>query len=349
MPVCIHTPQRVAVSPATILPIQSFRPPADQPDLDSGMTNLISFVHLASSRPRTIEEICTLPGTKIAPIPAIPPDSVPNLESIRKVYDVAFAPGLDKFLESSNHWYAENGFDLLASNRSLLGLMLAYLTLVSANHDAPVNYNPTLVSQEARVTWAMLSLCVRPDGATGAGDEADKLARRFRSIEALLTGEPLTNTAASMSEFIHAEPEPQPEPDAEARAREQEGEAKRSAFDKQVARRGAEFWATLESIATMQGRSSNRGDDDGDIRASIAQIKGLLDGRENRDVLYAALLLGWGVNGDPSSERELGRRFLHNQAGGRATDAVVASVCGMCLRALEGEGAGPTATGGHGG
>lgn len=290
--------------------------------------------------PRSIEDVCTLPGTKIPPIPAIPPDSVPNLDSIRKVYDVAFAPGLDKFLESSHHWYATHGFDLLASDRNLLGLMLAYLTLVSSNHDAPVNHSPTLVSQEARVTWAMLGLCARSDGTPGAGDEADKLARRFRSIESLLTGEPLTFTAASMSEFIHAEPEPQAEADAAAAraAHAQEAEAALPPFARQVARRESEFWTTLESIAMTQGRGAgpwgSRGAED-DIRVSIAQVKGLLDSQENRDVLYAALLLGWGVNGDPSSERELGKRFLHNQASGRATDAVVASLSGMCLRALD--------------
>jgi len=294
--------------------------------------------YLASSR-RTIEEVCTIPGTKVPAIPAIPPDSVPNLESIRKVYDVAFAPGLDKFLESNTHWYATYGFDLLASNRNLLGLMLAYLTLVSSHHDAPVNTNPTLVSQEARVTWAMLSLCVRAENtAPAAGDEADKLARRFRTVESLLTGEPLTNTAASMSEFIHQEPEPQAiaeaEAEAEARAKEAEQDAQRPPFARQVARRGSEFWAILEGIATAQGRGTLGAPD---IKASIAQIKGLLDGKENRDVLYAALLLGWGINGDPSAERELGRRFLINQAGGRATDAVSATLCGMCLRALETE------------
>lgn len=256
---------------------------------------------------------------------------------------MAFAPGLDKFLESSEHWYAAHGFDLLASDRNLLGLMLAYLTLVSSNHDAPINHNPTLVSQEARVTWAMLSLCTHSEGASGAGDEADKLARRFRSIESILTGEPLINTAASMSEFIHAEPDPQqPEAEAEAKAvrdEQERVEATRTTFDRQVTRRNSEFWGTLENIATTQGRGAGpwgtgRSNED-EIRDSIAEIRGFLDGKENRDTLYAALLLGWGVNGDPSSERELSKRFLHNQAGGRATNAVAASLSGMCLRALD--------------
>lgn len=182
----------------------------------------------------------------------------------------------------------------------------------------------------------MMSMCVRPEGAPSMGDESDKLARRFRTIESLLTGEPVTNTAASMSEFVHQEPEPEAEAEAEARAKAEEADASRSPFDRQVARRGSDFWSTLENIATLQGRGVAGASQ---IRESMAHIKGRLDGKENRDVLYAALLLGWGVNGDPSSERELGRRFLHNEAAGRATDAVVASLSGMCLRALEDAGA----------
>lgn len=256
---------------------------------------------------------------------------------------MAFAPGLDSFLESSEHWYATHGFNLLASDRNFLGLMLAYLTLVSSNHDAPINHNPTLVSQEARVTWAMLSLCTHSEGTSGAGDEADKLARRFRSIESIFTGEPLINAAVSMSEFIHAEPDPQqPEAEAEAKAARDEQErveATRTPFRRQVARRDSEFWNTLESIATTQGRGAGpwgtgRSNED-EIRDCITEIKRFLDGMENRDILYSALLLGWGVSEDPSSERELSKSFLHNQAGGRATNAVAASLSGMCLRALD--------------
>jgi hypothetical protein len=247
---------------------------------------------------------------------------VPNLESIRKVYDIAFAPGLDKFLESSAKWFSKDGFDLLAANRSLLGLVLAFLTLVSANHDAPIDANDTLASQEARVTWGLLSLCVRPDHHGDA--EADKLARRFRIVESLLTGEPLTSTAASMSEFVHQEPEPEPEP---------KEEVKQSVFEKQLSRRSEDFWKTLESIASAQGRG-----DDGvtEIKEVLLdQARALLDGKESRDVIYSAVMLGWGKNGEPSSERELAKRFLQTESSGRATELVSKTLAGMGLRAFD--------------
>jgi white-opaque regulator 2 len=238
------------------------------------------------------------------------------------VYDIAFAPGLDNFLEASQQWFSREGFELLAGNRPLLGLVLAYLTLVSANHDAPIDSNDTLASQEARVTWGLLSLCVRPEHH---GDKAaDKLAQRFRALESLLTGEPLTSTPASMSEFVHQEPEPEPEP---------KEEVKQSTFERQLTRRSEDFWKTLESVASAQGRG-----DDGisEIKDSfLPQVRGLLDGRENRDIIYSTIMLGWGKNGDPSSERELAKRFLQTEASSRATELVCKTMAGMAMRAFD--------------
>lgn len=302
-----------------------------------------------------MEEICTIRGTQVPRVPAIPPDSVPNLESIRKVYDIAFAPGLDKFLESSSHWYTQYGFDLLASNRNLLGLMLAYLTLVSNNHDKPINHNPTLVSQEARVTWALLSLCTIPTPSNQPDDEADVLARRFRTVESILTGEPLeantmAATAISMSEFVHQEPEDNDMMDTTAGAAAFElnqqpqlpidpslmATAAPSPFARQVARRTIDFWSTLETIASSQPPAGtiNAQNTSEITNTLIPQLKTLLDGKENRDILYSLCLLGWGENlGDPSSERELARRFLQNEAGGRAGGVVFGALAGMCQRA----------------
>ena len=283
----------------------------------SSVADIASFVARHS-----IEEICTIAGTKIPSIPAIPPDSVPNLDSIRRVYDIAFASGLDKFLETSQQWFSKEGFDILASNRPLLGLVLAYLTLVSAHHDAPIDANDTLASQEARVNWGLLSLSVRPEHH---GDkEADKLAQRFRILDSLLTGEPLTSTPASMSEFVHQEPEPEPEP---------KEEIKQSTFEKQLSKRSEDFWKTLESIASFQGRG---GDGVIEIKETLLpQLRALLDGRESRDVIYSAVMLGWGKNGDPSSERELAKRFLQMEASGRATELVCKTMAGMALRAFD--------------
>ncbi|RMZ78710.1 hypothetical protein DV737_g3752, partial [Chaetothyriales sp. CBS 132003] len=233
---------------------------------------------LTTSARKTMEEICSVGGTKLPPVPAIPPDSVPNLEPIGKVYNMNFAPGLDKLLESDKHWFASEGFKLVAGDRSMLGLVLAYLTLISNNADKAMGEDATLASQEARVTYGSLRQCVRLEH--DGGREGEKLARRFRTIESILTGEPLAVPPASMSEFVDVD------------------------MDEQQ------------------------------LEPTVEQIKGLADGRENRDILYAILLLGWGKNGDPGSERELAKRFLQSEAQGRATELVFATIAGMGLRAF---------------
>ncbi len=264
---------------------------------------------------RSIEAICTIAGTKVPSIPPIPPDSVPNLESIRKVYDIAFAPGLDKLLESSSsRWFAREGFALLCHDRTQLGRMLAYLTLVS-NHPDASNASPTLASQEARVTWALLELCIRPEH--DGGEEADKLARRCRALTTILTGEPFSSPTTSIADFVHQD--------------EAESEPHTSALEKQLARRSDEFWKLVETAAASQGPSG-----EGVSPSAVKQCRPLLDGMENRDIVYSIMLLGSRTNGngDLTSERELAKRYLESQANGRATNQVFATISGMALRAF---------------
>ncbi|KAL6251194.1 hypothetical protein RBB50_001402 [Rhinocladiella similis] len=270
-------------------------------------------VHPPSAR-RSIERICTIAGTQVPSIPPIPPDSVPNLESIRKVYDLAFAPGLDKFLESgSSKWFTREGFALLSSDRNQLGRMLAYLTLVS-NHPEASSENATLASQEARVTWALLELCVRPEH--DGGEEADRLARRCRAMTSILTGEPFSSPTTSIADFVHQD-EAEPEP-------------RMNALERQVAKRSDEFWNLVETAATSQGPNG-----EGISPAAVQQCRPLLDGMENRDIIYSIMLLGSRANGngDLTSERELAKRYLESQANGRATNQVFATISGMALRA----------------
>ncbi|EXJ85057.1 hypothetical protein A1O3_05732 [Capronia epimyces CBS 606.96] len=266
---------------------------------------------------RSIESICTIAGARVPSVPPIPPDSVPNLESIRQVYDIAFAPGLDKLLESGpTRWFSRQGFPLLCANRTQLGNMLAYLTLVS-NHADTATENATLASQEARITWALLELCVRPEH--DGGEEADRLARRCRALESILTGEPFSSPTASLADFVHQD-EAEPEP-------------RSSALEKQLGQRSNEFWNLVEAAATSQDPEG-----EGISPLAVQECRRFLDGMESRDVIYSIMLLGSksSGNGDLTSERELARRYLASQANGRATNQVLATVSGMALRAFEG-------------
>ena len=265
---------------------------------------------------RTIESICTIAGATVPTVPPIPPDSVPNLESIRKVYDIAFAPGLDKLLESgSSNWFAKEGFALLCADRVQLGNVLAYLTLVSNHTDTSNTDIATLASQEARVTWGLLELCIRPEH--DSGDETDKLARRCRALGAILTGQPFTSPTTSIADFVHQD-EAEPEP-------------KVSAFEKQVARRSDDFWKLVETAASSQDPNGL-----GVPSPLLNPIRKLLDNQESRDTIFSIMLLGSKATaqGDLSSERELAKRYLETQANGRATNQVFVTIAGMALRAF---------------
>lgn len=270
------------------------------------------------SRPnrRTIESICTIAGAKVPTVPPIPPDSVPNLDSIRKIYDIAFAPGLDKLLESgSSKWFAKQGFQLLCADRVQLGNVLAYLTLVSNHTDTSNSDIATLASQEARVTWALLELCVRPDDASE--EETDKLARRCRALGAILTGQPFTSPSASLADFVHqyeADPEPKVSP-----------------FEKQTAKRSDDFWKLVETAAASLDPNGH-----GITSALLNRIRPLLDNQENRDTIYSIMLLGSreARQSELSPERDLAKRYLETQANGRATNQVLVTISGMALRAF---------------
>lgn len=303
-----------------------------------------SIIHdiLTMAIKHSIEEICTFPGSTIpTPLP-IPKDSVPNLEPIRKVYDIAFAPGLDKLLDSgSSKWYTRHGFRILSSDRHLLGLMLAYLTLVGNNSANSSSDIATLASQEARITWALLGLCIRADN--DGGEDADRLARRFKALEAILTGDPLTSTAStSMADFVH-----QDEPEPEVRG---------SAFEKQLAKRSDEFWKAIETAARSQRRIQTQKDDtipnpndNENLTTAITQCRGLLDGMENRDIIYSILLQTQStpptpnpssssdgtISPDRAREKDLAKRFLQSQADGRATNQVFSTIASMAIRAFE--------------
>lgn len=269
--------------------------------------------HLAS---RTIESICTIPGTRIPSIPPIPPDSIPNEDEIRRWYDNNFAPSLDKLLDSgSSKWFATRGFKLLFNDRSRLGSVLAYLTLVSNHGNNPSTDNASLASQEARVTWMLLELCVRSD--QDGGEEADKLARRCQALGAILTAQPLTNPTASLADFVHQD--------------ETEPETKMGAFERQVARRADEFWKLVEKAAANQAP-----DGSGVSLTALRQIQPYRDQQENRDIIYSIMLLGSTQAGQSelSSEQGLVRTFLQNEARGRATNLVFSTLSGMALRAF---------------
>ena len=309
------------------------------------------------SKTRSIEDLCSINGHRAQPVPPLRPGQVPNLEAIRKVYSTMFATGLDHFLETGpSNWFAQKGFDLLVADQALLAQFLLYLTMVS-NHAAAQNngHIEALASQEARMTWALFSLCTRPStslnsnsstahgsGVGGAScldeEDTEDVARRVRAIEAIFTGEPILRDA-NMSDFIqdHQDEIVGAPPITEVATAPTEQEAQLTSFQRQLLRRSDDFWRLVEMAAEHPSM----------VVHELECLRKMLDGRENRDIIFSAMLLSTGpgpaANEDNHSpnrsakrqERELARRFLESEANGRATKLVLANMAGIALRAFQ--------------
>lgn len=303
------------------------------------------------STSRTIEDLCTIANQRPRDLPPLRVDLVPNFSEIRKVYLTFFASGLDHLLETgSTRWFALKGFDLLTSDRSLLAQFMLYLTLISSTlpplaSGAMTVEHAALASQECRMVWALLNLVVR-QAQEGNDEDAERFARRVKSLEALLISEPIVRTG-SMSDFVYQDPEPEPDGDLDMTGipTVANNPLLDKPFSKQMVARSDEFW-TLVERASENPRV---------IRPDLVdRVRQLLDGKEERDIIYAIMLLGSlqtqtqtqlgrSTNNSGTTtpaltngkkERDIAIKLLETESSGRATNMVLENLAGMGVRAF---------------
>lgn len=314
---------------------------------------------------RTIEDVCAVNGHRGRDVPPLRHDLVPNFSEIQKVYDTFFAPGLDGLIESGPiRWFTFKGFGLLTGDRSLLAQFMLYLTLISGSQsvDSSVSLVGTMTpqqaelgSQEARMVWALLNLVVRQAQEGINDEEVDKLARRVKALEALLTSEPVVRTG-SMSDFVYQDPEPDPGPDdmdvdSGGVPTVANNPLLEKPFNKQLVARSDEFWQLIEKASERPTEIPVE---------TLNRLRQLRDGLEQRDIVYSILLLGSDLrtganakkpndtssgnsshNSSPSrlaldQEKRQAERLLESEARGKATNTVLQNVAGMGLRAFAG-------------
>lgn len=312
---------------------------------------------------RTIEDVCAIQGHHGREVPPLRHDLVPNFSEIRKVYDTFFAPGLDTLIETGpSKWFATKGFSLLTSDRSLLAQFMLYLTFISNTVNVDPSFAGTagmppqqaeLASQEARMVWALLNLIVR-QAQEGINDEdVDRLARRVKALEALLTSEPVVRTG-SISDFVYQDPEPENDMmdvDVTQIPTVANNPLLDKPFNKQLRARSERFWQLVEKASEQPTSIS---------AAIFDQLRQLRDGHEQRDIVYSIMLLGAlprNANQRPNTsssqrsldqnsnntsptrlglehERRQAERLLEVEALGRATNMILQNIAGMGLRAF---------------
>ncbi len=308
------------------------------------------------SSTRTIEDLCAINGQRGQEVPPLGSNLVPNFTEIRKVYDTFFAPGLDQLIETgSTKWFALKGWGLLMYDRVLLAQFMMYLTLVSTTPNPTSSASGTmlpeqaaLAAQETRMVWACLNLVVS-QAQIGNDDDAQKFANRVRALEAILISEPVVRTG-SMSDFVHQDPETEAETDVDMSGipTVANNPLLEKPFSKQMQARSDTFWQLVEE-ASQQPRHVSL--------EVFDQLLTLLDGKEERDIIFSIMFLGAQPNrsrantnsgnggstrtsGNPSPTRAARRqqkdqavRLLETEAAGRATNMVFQSLAGMGLRA----------------
>jgi hypothetical protein len=275
---------------------------------------------------RTINDLLDIGG----PAPVIDASSdissKPNgLDEVKHLYYSIYAPGLESFLESK--WFSVKGLAKLLDEKPLLdqfaGLLLRFTTTGQTDMKA-VQYT---TSVEARVVWALAGM-VRIQAAQLNGakefkavppsDDPTEAANRLDVFETLLTGKVATSNTLTA---------PIPGSTDHHRLRE------------------LEFWHTLASFVCLQDNdpASAKAIDD-----NLAALRNLLDGRENRDVLYSIAVvraLGPRVSeytesdtplhldeSDNKSKLLVAKKFVADEAGGNGTTNVIRRLCDLASR-----------------
>ena len=202
--------------------------------------------------------------------PPPPPQQISHTEEtfheITKVYHEMYAGGLSAFLETTWYYFVENGKMTFPKDPRLVEHMATFLKIleaVKANDHTQMAYSGIL---ETRIVWELACTAYQtPDRpnptvrvAMPPEGDATEARNRLRVIEALLCGE-----------YLLANPLSPPLADSDPHRTRQ--------FD---------FWYSLaefirkrdnpDSAQAVQSRED-----------MLSRMRHLLDGRENRDVLYS--------------------------------------------------------------
>ena len=214
--------------------------------------------------------------------PSPPPQQVPQtgdkINEVTKVYHEMYASGLSAFFETTFFYFTESGKMTFPKKLALIDHMAAFLkTMETVNVNDPdqMAYSAAL---EAKIVWELACIAdqpsfdsiYRPRNALPPEGDAAEIHFRLKVVNALLCGEELDSNPLTP---------PYADPDHN-RSRQ---------YD---------FWHTLAEC--IRKRDSTKGDAENRKVGEnmINRMRHLLDGRENRDVLYSVAVV-----------RELAGRF----------------------------------------
>lgn len=282
-----------------------------------------------------IEELLALHGVSPPPITNVPKPIPPaSLDELKEIYLRVYAPALDKFFET--RWFQLRGLNHLLNDSKLCEQMWTLIQRYAVDTRHPAYFAATAAthSLEATVIWGMMSLARRianaPNPTNGqvnyleANDGVQDAAKRFEIFENLVLGQ-----------YLEVKPEPVPETSRNG-----------TVFEEQQKGRELDFWRYIHTFLTLRDDEASAA---GEIDATLANCRVVLDSRENRDVIYSIVIarhLGQRIAEfpqnlpKPASNEEnselnklfVAKEFIEAEAQGKGTNQVIQRVCGMAVR-----------------
>lgn len=215
-----------------------------------------------------IDEIIDLLGPP-APPQQVDPNDNETINEITQVYHEMYAAALSAFFETDWYYFTENGKTSFPKDPDLVAFMATFLKIlrdVKANDQEQMAYSGVL---ETRIVWRLAKTAASSGGVGSAmrislppENDPSEARSRLLVVEALLSGE-----------YLPSNPLTAPMQDASARGRQ---------FD---------FWYLLGEFVRHPDpmkKSEVAAEPRDDV---LSRMRLLLDGRENRDVLYSIAIV----------------------------------------------------------
>jgi hypothetical protein len=314
-----------------------------------------AYANSPAKLPTTIDELLALGGSEPPTVPG--KSQEPEfIDELRHLYHSIYAVGLESFLESK--WFTVKGVAKLMSDNKLLeqcGTLLTQFAKTPADDGKEMAYASSV---EARVVWGLACMVrdaasesltsngVKPEGAVTAesGMKMDPGAKSEPSLlgsvqseggipaadDAVQAGNRLTvfeNLLCGVVAERNVLTKPVPGNGDPHRSRE------------------LEFWYNLGNFVTLNPATSAKEMDD-----ILSILRNLLDGRENRDVIYSIAVVRAYSNRvaeyseqdrplhldetDVRSKLHVAKKFLRDEADGNGTTNVIRRLCELVARTL---------------
>jgi hypothetical protein len=289
---------------------------------------------------RTVTQLLNLSGP--APTSShIDLSQMPNrLEESKHLYYSIYAPGLENFLESK--WFSSKGLNQMLGNKELMDQFAVLLHQFAKTMQQDHKDMAYTSSVEARIVWSLANMvrlrAAEPDGnkelrTVPPIDDATEAGNRLAVFESLLTGNvatsnPLTAPVAGSTDHHRL--------------------------------RELEFWHTLGDFVCLEEDAKNNNTTLPKVTDEIlANLRNLLDGRENRDVLYSIAVvraIGPRISEylpsdtplhldetDNKSKLLVAKKFVQDEAAGAGTTNVIRRLCELAARSWSIPGPAPIA------